>query len=349
MSVGLAVLFVLLVAAPVSAEIVVPPGFTTEVYVSGQGFDPSADRGVRGIPATGTLGFDSAGTLYLAKVGARFRSGEAEDLAPIYRIPAGGARLSPETEARYFYGPPLSNAQIGGVRGADVFVTTYDRDRRLGALYRLKDGRARLFAGGTPPPGSPPLLRQPEGLAFDASGNVYVADREQGIVVRLDSTGKPREPYYAGVTRARVVAFDEDGHLWIGGDGTADTPFQDGAGQLWRVTPGGRPSLVLEGPLPAGISVGPGGALFLAQRRTGQVIVVTPEGRRLDFVSSTEGTVLRSLAFAPITPETRRAGIAGDLFLIAVQRQVWMINEVIRVSGPFDEFLRRERRATPPQ
>ena len=35
-------------------EILLPPGFTTEVYVTGHGFDASGDRGVQGIPAIGT-------------------------------------------------------------------------------------------------------------------------------------------------------------------------------------------------------------------------------------------------------------------------------------------------------
>jgi hypothetical protein len=48
-----------------------------------------------------------------------------------------------------------------------------------------------------------------------------------------------------------------------------------------------------------------------------------------------------------VTPAPLHAGIAGDLFLIVVRRQIWTINEVVRVSGPFDEFIRRESRATP--
>jgi sugar lactone lactonase YvrE len=338
------VTLVLLAVGPAAAEMGLPPGFTTEVYVSGQGFDTSSERGVRGFPAAATLGFDPAGMLYLAKSGARFRSGEVEDLGPIYRIPAGGARLTPESETRYFYGPPLRNPQIGAVRGrGEVFVTTYDRDRRIGALYRMLDGRAILFAGGTPPAGVSPLFRQPEGVAFDATGNVYVADREQNVVVRLDPTGKVLDPRYLPVTRGRTLAFDEQGRLWIGSDGTADTPFQDGVGQILRMEPDRALAIVVEGPLPAGMSLSPGGALFVAQRRTGKIFVVTPDGKRIEFAAASEGTFLRSLAFAPVTPETRRAGIAGDLFVIVIPRQVWAINEVIRIAGPFDEFVRRAR------
>ncbi|MGH7320651.1 MAG: hypothetical protein ACRELA_13625, partial [Candidatus Rokuibacteriota bacterium] len=261
----------------------------------------------------------------------------------IYRIPAGGGKLTSDAEGRYFYGPPLRNPQIGAVRApGEVFITTYDRDRKLGALYRTVDGRPMLFAGGTPPRGESPLFRQPEGVALDGSGHVYVADREEGRIVRLDATGKVLDARYLTVTRPRLLLFDEAGHLWIAGDGTAETPFQDGQGEIWKASPDGSLTLVLRGPLAAGMSLSPGGALFVVQRRTGKVFVVTPDGTRIDFASAGEGTILRGLGFAPVTPETRRGRIAGDLFLIAVPRSIWAINEILRVSGPFDEFVRRQ-------
>src|SRR2546426_8578112 len=65
-------------------------------------------------------------------------------------------------EAQYFYGPPLLNAQVAAMRaGRELFITTFDRDRKVGAVYRMLGGRAELFAGGTPPAGGPPLLVQP--------------------------------------------------------------------------------------------------------------------------------------------------------------------------------------------
>jgi DNA-binding beta-propeller fold protein YncE len=337
-----------LAVAPAAAELALPPGFTAQVYVTGQGFDPSSERGVYGMPAVGTLGIDALGTLFLARTGARFRSGEVEDMFPIYRIPPGGGRLTPDTEARYLTGPPLPNPQVAAARGrGEVFVTTYDRDRRIGALYRMIDGRPQLLAGGTPLGGAAPLLRHPEGVGFDAAGNIYVTDREQGVVVRLDRTGKVLDPRYLTVTRPRMLTVDERGQLWIGTDGSAETPWQDGSGQLWRASPDGSLAMVLAGPLPAGLGLSTGGGLFMAQRRTGKILAVTPDGRRFDFAVAPEGTIIRTLAFAPVTPETRRAGIAGDLFVVAVPRQIWAINEVIRISGPFDEFVRQRESAAP--
>jgi hypothetical protein len=42
-----------------------------------------------------------------------------------------------------------------------------------------------------------------------------------------------------------------------------------------------------------------------------------------------------------VTPATRRAGIAGDLFLVVVSRSMWLINEIVRISGPFEDWLRQ--------
>jgi len=188
---GLALSAALLAPVTAQAEIVLPAGFTARIYVTGDGFGGSNEFRGRGIPTTPTLAVDHTGALYLARSGRRYSGGEFDYLTSIYRIRPGGAQLSAATEARYFHGPPLNNAQVSGARGGrEIFVTTFDRDRRVGVLYRLIDGRIVFFAGGTPDPGTPPLLIQPEGAAGDSAGNVYVADRDRGVVVRFDSTGR---------------------------------------------------------------------------------------------------------------------------------------------------------------
>src|SRR5262249_31360525 len=210
----------LLAPGAVSGEVELPPGVSASVYVTGQGFDSSADRGSRGIPSTSTLSFDRGGTLYLARVGRRYvTGGEVEDVWRIYHIPVGGATLTPKTEARHFYGPPLSNPQVGTTREPrELFVTTFDRERKIGVLYRVVDGRAELFAGGTPERGRQPLLRQPEGVAIDAAGRIYVADREAGAIVRLDNSGAVLDPRYVSVRRPRALAVEPSGSLWIASD-----------------------------------------------------------------------------------------------------------------------------------
>ena len=327
--------------APASGEIQLPPGFTARVYVSGDGFQSGSIVG-GGIPTTTTIAIDHAGSLYLARTGRRYSGGEIEDLWPIYRVAPGGARLTPSTESRFFYGPPLWSPQVSVARGGrEVLVTTFDRDRKIGVLYRLLDGRTQLFAGGTPPAGAPPLLQQPEGAAVDAAGNVYVADRLQGLVVKLDPSGRVLDPRHVVIARPRLLAVDDADQLWVGSDTSNEAPWQREPGEIWKVSPQGLPTRVLSGPLPSGMGVGPGGRLFVADRHAAKIFFITFAGAPVDFATFTDGDAPRTLSFAPVTPETRRAGIAGDLFVVTVRRGVFRLNEVIHISGPFDDLVGR--------
>jgi hypothetical protein len=99
--------------------------------------------------------------------------------------------------------------------------------------------------------------------------------------------------------------------------------------------------VVLRGPVAAAITAGPGRHLFVADRQGGHIFAVSPEGERTEFARFTDGDAPRGLGFAPVTPATRQAGIAGDLFVITIRRGVWALNEVIRISGPFDRLVGR--------
>jgi DNA-binding beta-propeller fold protein YncE len=327
-----------LAPAPAAAEMQLPPGFTVQTYVTGQGFHGTGVAG--GIPSVGTLAFDPAGTLYAGRTGRRYLGGgEVEDVWPVFRIPLGGASVTRESEARYLYGPPLPNGQVGVVRGAhELLVTTYDRERRHGVLYRIVDGRAQLVAGGTPAPGTPPLLKQPEGVALDPAGRVYVADRQHNAVLRLDAEGGVLDARWLALPRPRLLAAHGE-RLWIAADGEAEAPWQRGTGEIWTVGPEGR-RLALRGPIASGMAVSPHGHLFVADRQGSRVLVLGSDGGTFDFATFTEGDGPRAVGWAPATDATRRAGIAGDLFVVVIRRGTWALNEIVRVSGPFDELVR---------
>jgi sugar lactone lactonase YvrE len=338
-SLGAVALLILILAPGVAgAEMKLPPGFTAHTYVTGHGFDSSG--AVPGIPSASTLAFDPGGTLYVARSGRRYLGGgEVEDVWPLFRIPLGGGKLTRDTEARFLYGPPLPNVQAGAVRGAhELLVTTYDRDRKHGVLYRIVDGRAQLVAGGTPMPGSPPVLKQPEGVALDPAGHVYVADRQHNAVLRLDPEGRVLDPRWLTVPRPRLLAAHGES-LWVAADGEAEAPWQRGTGEIWLVGPEGR-RLVLRGPIASGMDVGPSGHLFVADRQGARVVAVSGDGGSFDFATFSDGDAPRTLGWAPVTEATRRAGIAGDLFIVVIRRGTWALNEIVRVSGPFDEVVR---------
>jgi hypothetical protein len=327
------------VPATVGAELVLPPGFTVQVYVSGEGFDTS-ERATRGMPSASTLAIDGSGTLFLARTGRRYTGGDVDDLWPIYRFPPGGGRLTKASEPRFLYGPPLPSVQIAGLRaGRDVLVSTFDRDRKIGVVYVLNDGHANLLAGGTPPAGTPPALVQPESAVADQSGNLYVADRARDAVVKLNSRGAlAGEPLT--LRRPRLLALGGDGALWVAADGAADAPWQRGPGEIWRLVGDAPPALLLRGPVAAGMALSPTGQLFVADRQGAEIFIVTADGTKVPFVKFTDGDAPRGLVFAPVTPATERAGIAGGLFVITISRGAWAVNEVVKISGPFEQFLR---------
>jgi hypothetical protein len=325
----------LLVPAAAGAEMRLPTGFSAEVYVTGRGEAPDGRGPAIGIPSTTSVAFDAAGALYATRSGRRYRGGEIEDLWPLLRFTPGGARISGDL-ARHFYGPPLLNAQLGAARGQELLLTTFDRDRGLGVLYRVLDGRAELLAGGTPPPGEPPLFKQPEGLAVDGAGHIYVADRQRGVVVKLDAAGGVLDPRWLVVTRPRLVAARSD-RIWVAADGDTEAPWVSGSGELWTIR-GDERRAVLSGPVLAGMDVGPGGRLFVADRHNARVFAVGADGASIDVATFTDGDAPRTLAWAPVNEATRRAGIAGDLFVVITRRGTWSLNEVVRISGPFEEL-----------
>lgn len=334
----------LILPAGARAEVLLVTDFTAQVYVTGDGFEGDGGRGVRGFPSSSTLAVDPAGILYIARTGRRYMGGEVEDLWPIYRILPGGATLTPKTEPSFFHGPPLPNPAIAGIEATgQLLVTTYDRDRKVGVLYRMVNGRAELLAGGTPERNAPPLLQQPEGAAVDGAGRVYVADRAQGVVVRLDSSGRLLDSRWVAVRRPRLLGVGERGQVFIGADADTEAPWQQGTGEVWEVSADGLATAILRGPVPAGMAISPGGLPFVADRHGGRIFALGPNGRPIELARFTEGDAPRGIAFAPVTPQTRRAGIAGDLFVVTIARGAWPLNEVIRISGPFDELIRRAR------
>jgi len=330
------VLLALLVPVAARAEMRLPPGFTATVYVTGRGEAPDGRPAV-GIPSTTSLAFDANGALYAARSGRRYRDGEIEDLWPLLRFAPGGARLGNDL-TRYFYGPPLLNSQVGAARGQELLVTTFDRDRGLGVLYRLVDGRAELLAGGTPPPREPALFKQPEGVGVDAAGHIYVADRQRGAVVKLDAAGQVLDARWLVLARPRLVVARGD-RVWVAADGDTEAPWLSGTGEVWTVR-GDQRHVALTGPVVAGMDVGPDGRLFVADRHNARVLAVAPDGTTSDVAAFSDGDAPRAIAWAPVTEATRRAGIAGDLFVVVTRRGAWSLNEIVRISGPFDELTR---------
>ncbi len=332
-----------------AAGMTLPPGFTATTYVTATGFDSSPGRNAPGLPAIVTINFDAAGNLYFARTANRLREIYGTDSAPIYRIPAGAANITKLSEPGIRFGPALSDPDEMGVNAAgEVFVATRDRSTGIGAVYKItQTGKATLFAGGPPARGREKLFQDPEGIAFDHAGNLYVADDDLGRVVKLGPKGKVLDAgFISGPERFRTLTFDPRGFLWVGSDGRHDAPHVDGSGRIYRARlSDGKLRLLHSGPLASGMGLSPGGNLFAAQRRSGKIFALTPDGKHVPFASfSFSGNAaLRTLAFPPDNAATRKAGIAGDLFVMVFPMLDYPVREIIRITGPFDEYVKRAK------
>ncbi len=330
-----------------AAGMTLPPGFTATTYITASGLDTTEGRDAPGLPAIVTINFDGAGNLYFARTANRLREIYGTPSAPIYRIPVGPAKITKATEPKIRFGPALADPDEMGVNGkGEVFISTRDSASGIGAVYKISPaGKATLFAGGPPAKGQDKLFQDPEGIAFDDKGNVYVADDDLGRVVKLGPKGKVLNArFISGPERFRTLTFDPRGFLWVGSDGRHDAPHADGSGRIYRARMSdGKLRLLHSGPLASGMGLSPGGNLFAAQRRSGKLFALTPEGKHVPFASFGGDAALRTLAFPPDNAATRKAGIAGDLFVMVFPMLDYAVREIIRISGPFDEYVKRAK------
>jgi hypothetical protein len=174
-----------------------------------------------------------------------------------------------------------------------------------------------------------PAACNPSGIAFDAAGDLYIADAAgAGTVWRLtpSATVQPTATAFAtGVPGTNGLAFDRDGNLWTG-DGTT------GNGRVWKIGPAGgicvgaftgcveafriqpmRNSTALGGDI-AGNGVGrqartfPPGTLTITVPASPNPTVVTPAGG--------QDLVANGLAFTP----------DGDLYVADTARgAIWKV------------------------
>ena len=342
MTVWLGFLALLLVAGPARAEVNLPPGFTTEVYVTGQGFDTSGERGVSGIPSVGTLGVDAAGdALHVAH---RSPLPRGRHRGPLGHLPdprgwgATDARKRDPLPLRTAATQPPDRRGVGPGPGvghdvrprAPAGCALPVPRREAGALRRRASRRGRN-AGPAPSRGS-----------SDRPRGRHLRDRPRGrAIVRLDARGNLVNPRHAAVL-ASPHADHGRGRQPLGRR-RRDRARRRSARATAR-SYDSRPTAArsrCSGPLPAGFSQSPGGALFVVQRRTGQLFALMPDGRRLDFATTRNGSFLRAPRVRPRhAGDGAGAGIAGDLFVVLVSRSLWLLNEVVRISGPFDEWVR---------
>jgi glucose/arabinose dehydrogenase len=110
----------------------------------------------------------------------------------------------------------------------------------------------------------------PVGMAFDATGNLYVAEWGAGRVSKVDSQGR-RSIFAEGLSGPSGLAIGPDGTIYV-------ASFS--RDEVYRFTPAGVRSVHVTGlATPAGLGFDRAGRLLIANRRTNQILAVAANGR----------------------------------------------------------------------
>lgn len=112
-------------------------------------------------------------------------------------------------------------------------------------------------------------FNSPVGMAFDAAGNLFVAEWGAGRVSRIDPAGN-RTTFADGLSGPSGLTIDPDGTIYVA------SYSRD---EVYRFTPAGERSVHVTGlATPAGLSFDRSGRLLIANRRTNQILTVTGNG-----------------------------------------------------------------------
>jgi len=138
------------------------------------------------------IAFDSSGDLYIAD----FYASAIEKVTPsgtlsiFAGIPgnSGYPTPGPATSAQFERPNGIAVDPSGNVYVADESANVVVMITPTGTLS-IVAGTAGQSGNPTPGPAASSLLNEPDGLSFDAAGNLYIADRGNSVVEKVTPTG----------------------------------------------------------------------------------------------------------------------------------------------------------------
>lgn len=165
-------------------------------------------------------------------------------------------------------------------------------------------------------------LQAPVGMAYDGSGNLYVANWSAGTVLRFAPDGR-RSVFAEGLRGPAGLAISPAGDIYV-------ASYSEDL--VWRFTPDGARSVFVRGlATPAGLSFDARGRLLIANRRTNQVLAAHPDGT---IEVAAEGLQTPVGAIELAGGELLVSNIAGGIALVSGSSRARTINAELRSPGP---------------
>jgi len=162
----------------------------------------------------------------------------------------------------------------------------------------------------------------PVGMAFDAAGNLFVAEWGAGRVSRIDPAGN-RTTFADGLSGPSGLAIGPDGTIYVAAYSRDE---------VYRFTPAGERSVHVTGlATPAGLSFDKAGRLMIANRRTNQILAVTGNGGLEPVIDG-----LRTPVGAVQTPDNGYvvSNIGGGITILRPDGSRFEAGEAFDTPGP---------------
>lgn len=165
-------------------------------------------------------------------------------------------------------------------------------------------------------------LSSPVGMAYDAGGNLYIANWSDGTVVRFAPDGR-RSIFAQGLRGPSGLAISPAGDIYV-------ASYSEDL--VWRFTPEGDQSVFVRGlATPAGLSFDAQGRLLIANRRTNQILAARPDGK-IDIVAEALQTPVGAIELP--NGGLLVSNIAGGISLVSGSRRARSINADLDSPGP---------------
>lgn len=165
-------------------------------------------------------------------------------------------------------------------------------------------------------------LSSPVGMAYDADGNLYVANWSSGRVLRFSSQGE-RTVFASGLSGPSGLAISAKGDIYV-------ASYNEDL--VWRFTPNGDKAVFVRGlATPAGLSFDSRARLLIANRRTNQILAAHPNGE-IEVVA--EGLQTPVGAVELPNGDLLVSNITGGISLVSGGKKARTINTELNSPGP---------------